>query len=129
MSMWKPPYKILICPTFLQNNKKYAINNRNYLLFYQREEREDRERLEAEQARIAREAEEYRQRIEKQKQEEERMARIQAGVNIEVLKIIVFRHIWIHKRKKADHTTEVKNHYISVTTFVFTQTSVTQKGC
>lgn len=37
----------------------------------------------AEQARLAREAEEERQRIEKQRQEEERMARIQAGVSFE----------------------------------------------
>ncbi|CAG9795502.1 unnamed protein product [Diatraea saccharalis] len=44
-----------------------------------REEREERERLAAEQARIAREQEEERLRLEKQRQDEERMARIQAG--------------------------------------------------
>ncbi|KAL0869567.1 hypothetical protein ABMA27_005833 [Loxostege sticticalis] len=45
-----------------------------------REEKEEQERLERETARLAREAEEERQRIEKQRQEEERMARIQAGL-------------------------------------------------
>ncbi|CAG5043069.1 unnamed protein product [Parnassius apollo] len=45
-----------------------------------REEREERERLAAEQARLAREAEEERLLKEKQRQEEERMARIQAGL-------------------------------------------------
>ncbi|XP_041985112.1 uncharacterized protein LOC121737492 [Aricia agestis] len=45
-----------------------------------REEREERQRLAAEQARLAREAEEDRIRLETQRREEERMARIQAGL-------------------------------------------------
>ncbi|KAM3959248.1 uncharacterized protein ACR2FA_006674 [Aphomia sociella] len=48
-----------------------------------REEKEERDRLAAEQARLAREAEEERQRLEKVRQEEERMARIQAGLPAE----------------------------------------------
>ncbi|CAK1584877.1 unnamed protein product [Parnassius mnemosyne] len=45
-----------------------------------REEKEERDRIAAEQARLAREAEEERLLKEKQRQEEERMARIQAGL-------------------------------------------------
>ncbi|CAH2042693.1 unnamed protein product, partial [Iphiclides podalirius] len=45
-----------------------------------RQEKEEQERLAAEQARLAREAEEERLLKEKQRQEEERMARIQAGL-------------------------------------------------
>lgn len=47
----------------------------------QREEKEEQDRLAAEQARLAREAEEDRLLKERQRQEEERMARIQAGVS------------------------------------------------
>ncbi|KAJ8717478.1 hypothetical protein PYW08_005877 [Mythimna loreyi] len=44
------------------------------------QEKEEAERLAAEQARLAREAEEEAARVEKQRQEEERMARIAAGL-------------------------------------------------
>ncbi|XP_061720791.1 uncharacterized protein LOC133527688 [Cydia pomonella] len=52
----------------------------NAMLQKQREEEEERMRLEAEQARLAREAEEERLAQEKQRLEEEKMARIAAGL-------------------------------------------------
>lgn len=48
--------------------------------FRQAKEKEEADRLAAEQARLAREAAEDAARIEKQRKEEEKMARIQAGV-------------------------------------------------
>ncbi|XP_047996817.1 uncharacterized protein LOC125234570 isoform X2 [Leguminivora glycinivorella] len=52
----------------------------NAMLQKLKEEEEERLRLEAEQARLAREAEEERLAAEKQRQEEEKMARIAAGL-------------------------------------------------
>lgn len=51
------------------------------ICFLKRDEQEVRDRLKREQERLAREAEEDRLREEKQKRDEERMARLAAGVS------------------------------------------------